>query len=135
MKVYRIYRKQILPVSLNTAWEFFSSPRNLKYITPDYMNFRILEISGGESMYAGQIIRYKVNIFPKIPVLWTTEITQVNHLHMFVDEQRVGPYRMWHHQHFFREVPEGVEATDEVHYALPLGFWAVWPIQCLLRNS
>ncbi len=86
------------------------------------MNFRILEISGGESMYAGQIIRYKVNIFPKIPVLWTTEITQVNHLHMFVDEQRVGPYRMWHHQHFFREVPEGVEATDEVHYALPLGF-------------
>ena len=122
MKVYRIYRKQTLPISIDNAWEFFSSPRNLEHITPDYMNFKILEISGGETMYAGQIIRYKVNILPKIPVLWTTEITHMERGSMFVDEQRVGPYRLWHHQHFFFEVDGGVETVDEVHYALPMGF-------------
>ncbi len=121
MKVYRLYRQQTLAISREEAWRYFSSPRNLGEITPDYMKFRILEISGGEEMYAGQIIRYKVNIFPSFPVDWTTEITHVEPLSMFVDEQRAGPCTLWHHQHHFKETDDGVEITDDVHYALPLG--------------
>jgi ligand-binding SRPBCC domain-containing protein len=122
MKVYTLIRKQVLPVSIERAWDFFSSPGNLRRITPAYMQFRILHISGSEKMYAGQIIRYKLFALPFLPITWTTEITHVqNHLY-FVDEQRFGPYTMWHHQHKFRLVPEGVEMIDEVNYALPLGF-------------
>jgi ligand-binding SRPBCC domain-containing protein len=122
MQVYTLLRKQILNVEMEQAWEFFSSPRNLKRITPEYMQFRILHISGGEKMYAGQIIRYKLFALPFLPVTWTTEITHVETPLYFVDEQRSGPYSMWHHQHKFSLVPGGVEMIDEVNYALPLGF-------------
>ncbi len=122
MKVYRLHRQQVLPLTLEECWEFFSSPRNLSQITPGYMNFRIVHISGpSEAMFPGQIIRYKVNIFRGIPVDWTTEITQVVPHTMFIDEQRTGPYALWHHAHHFRETESGVEMTDEVHYALPFG--------------
>lgn len=86
------------------------------------MQFKILYKSGGEEMYAGQIIRYKVNVLPFVPVTWVTEITHVQEPHYFVDEQRFGPYALWHHQHSFKEVEGGVEMTDEVNYAIPLGF-------------
>ena len=122
MKVYTLIRKQVLPFAIEQAWDFFSSPRNLRRITPEYMQFRILHISGGEKMYAGQIIRYKLFALPFLPITWTTEITHVETHLYFVDEQRFGPYSMWHHQHKFQLVPEGVEMIDEVNYALPLGF-------------
>lgn len=121
MKVYTFIRKQVLPISLEQAWEFFSSPANLARITPSYMRFTIQHISGGKEMYAGQIIRYRLFALPFIPVSWTTEITHVSKLSYFVDEQRFGPYAMWHHQHWFKEVSGGVEMTDEVNYAVPLG--------------
>lgn len=121
MKIYTIHKKQFLPISLNEAWEFFSSPRNLSKITPEHMGFKILYISGGDKMYSGQIIRYKVNVLPFISVHWVTEITHVHEHHYFVDEQRFGPYALWHHQHRFKEVPGGVEMIDEVNYAIPLG--------------
>lgn len=85
------------------------------------MGFHILYVSGGEKTYAGQIIRYKVQILPGIKMHWVTEITHVNEPFYFVDEQRFGPYALWHHQHHFKEVPGGVEMTDEVNYAIPLG--------------
>lgn len=122
MKVYNLIRKQILPISVEEAWQFFSSPKNLGRITPEYMKFQILHLSGGEKMYPGQIIRYKLFVVPFLPVYWTTEITHVSEPAFFVDEQRFGPYAMWHHQHHFRAVPGGVEMTDEVNYAIPLGF-------------
>ncbi|MBX2917263.1 MAG: SRPBCC family protein [Cyclobacteriaceae bacterium] len=121
MKLYTIKRTQFLPISLNEAWEFFSTPRNLAKITPAEMGFHILYVSGGEKTYAGQIIRYKVQILPGIKTHWVTEITHVNEPIYFVDEQRFGPYALWHHQHHFKEVPGGVEMTDEVNYAIPLG--------------
>jgi len=121
MKVYNIKRVQFLPLTLSEAWDFFSTPRNLAKITPAYMKFKILYVSGGERTYAGQIIRYKVNVLPGIAMHWVTEITQVKEPYHFIDEQRFGPYAMWHHQHHFREVPGGVEMTDEVNYAIPLG--------------
>jgi ligand-binding SRPBCC domain-containing protein len=121
MKVYTLHRKQVLPISLNEAWGFFSSPKNLGKITPSKMNFRILHISGGDKAYPGQIIRYKVKALPLISVTWVTEITHVDEPNYFVDDQRVGPFAMWHHQHSFKEVENGVEMTDEVTYAIPLG--------------
>lgn len=122
MKIYNIKRVQVLPLTLAEAWDFFSTPRNLAKITPAYMKFKILYVSGGEKTYAGQLIRYKVNVMPGVSMHWVTEITQVKEPSHFIDEQRFGPYALWHHQHHFREVPGGVEMTDEVNYAIPLGW-------------
>ncbi|MEN7549857.1 SRPBCC family protein [Rapidithrix thailandica] len=121
MKIYCLKRCQFLPISQEEAWDFFSSPRNLSKITPGYMEFEIKSISGREQMYAGQMIHYKLNVLPGIPTRWVTEITHVRELEYFVDEQRIGPYALWNHQHFFKAVEGGVEMRDEVHYALPLG--------------
>ncbi len=122
MKVYTLKRTQFLPISLEEAWDFFSTPRNLKEITPGHMKFDIKYISGGDRMYAGQLIRYIVYVLPGMPVRWTTEITHVKEPHYFVDEQRFGPYAMWHHQHHFKEVDGGIEMMDEVNYAIPFGW-------------
>ena len=121
MKIYHLKRTQFLPISLSHAWEFFSSPNNLSKITPEHMGFKILYISGGDKSYAGQIIRYHVSILPGIKTHWVTEITQVKEPDYFIDQQRFGPYALWHHQHHFKEVPGGVEMMDEVNYALSLG--------------
>jgi len=86
------------------------------------MGFRILYKSGGDKMYAGQLVRYRVNVFPMVRLHWVTEITHVEEPNYFVDEQRFGPYALWHHQHHFSEAEGGVMMTDEVNYAIPLGF-------------
>lgn len=120
MKLYQLHTVQKLPVSLEEAWEFFSSPTNLKVITPSYMGFDI--VSGGEgSMYAGQIIQYIVTPVAGIKTKWVTEITHVREPGYFVDEQRFGPYSLWHHKHFFREIEGGVEMEDIIDYKLPFG--------------
>jgi ligand-binding SRPBCC domain-containing protein len=121
MKIYHLKRTLVLPITLQQAWDFFSSPKNLAKITPEYMGFKILYQSGGDKAYAGQIIRYKLNVLPWVQVHWMTEITQVKEPFYFIDEQRFGPYALWHHQHHFKEVNGGVEMTDEVSYAIPLG--------------
>jgi ligand-binding SRPBCC domain-containing protein len=122
MKIYTLKRTQILPIDIQQAWDFLSDARNLARITPPYMGFKILYFSGQESLYAGQIIRYQVQGIPGVPMQWVTEITHVNPPYYFVDEQRFGPYAFWHHQHMLKVVDQGVEMTDEVNYALPLGF-------------
>jgi ligand-binding SRPBCC domain-containing protein len=121
MKVYDFKTEQILPISLEKAWDFFSSPKNLKEITPDYMDFKITNDLGDGKMYPGQIITYKVRPVAGIPMRWATEITHVKDHDYFVDEQRFGPYAMWHHQHFFEEVKEGVLMKDIINYAIPFG--------------
>jgi ligand-binding SRPBCC domain-containing protein len=121
MKIYNLKRTQFLPVSLGEAWDFFSNPGNLAKITPSHMGFKILYKSGSDSMYAGQIIRYSIQVLPGIHFHWVTEITHVQTPEYFVDEQRFGPYALWHHQHRFKEVEGGVEMVDEVNYAIPLG--------------
>jgi ligand-binding SRPBCC domain-containing protein len=122
MKIYTLKRTQILPIDIQQAWNFLSDARNLARITPPYMGFKILYFSGQESLYAGQLIRYQVQGIPGVPMQWVTEITHVNPPYYFVDEQRFGPYAFWHHQHMLKAVDQGVEMTDEVNYALPLGF-------------
>jgi len=116
---------QKLPISVKTAWDFLSSPQNLKNITPKSMGFEITSKNIGQKMYAGMIITYKVRPMLNIPVTWVTEITQVHEGEYFIDNQKSGPYRFWHHQHFIKEIKGGVEMIDIVNYAAPFGFIGV----------
>jgi ligand-binding SRPBCC domain-containing protein len=120
MKLHHLAREQVLPITLAEAWDFFSSPRNLDAITPKDLGFRIVHCPA-EKMHEGQIIEYRVKIAPGLWVPWVTEIKAVEEGRSFVDEQRFGPYKFWHHRHTFEEVPGGVKAGDLVHYGLPLG--------------
>ena len=122
MKIYSLHSEQQIPISMHEAWEFFSSPANLKIMTPPHIGFEITSKFSNEKMYCGQIITYIVKPLAGIPLSWVTEITHVQEPNYFVDEQRFGPYALWHHKHFFKEIKGGVEMTDLVHYALPLGF-------------
>ncbi|MDH4443665.1 MAG: SRPBCC family protein [Akkermansiaceae bacterium] len=120
MTIHTLEQEQRLPISLAEAWHFFSSPRNLDEITPGDLGFKIVSLPG-ESMYEGQIITYKVMIFPGVWVPWVTEIKSVKEGSAFVDEQRFGPYKFWHHRHTFEEIPGGVLMRDHVHYGLGFG--------------
>lgn len=120
MKIYTLHKKQRLPISVQQAWDFLSNPKNLKTITPDYMGFNIL--SGADRpMFAGQIIQYIVTPVLGIKTKWVTEISHVVDKKYFVDEQRFGPYALWHHKHFIKEVEGGVEMEDIIDYKLPFG--------------
>lgn len=118
--VHTLASEQFLPMSVDEAWDFFSSPRNLTKITPAYMGFNITSQLVGK-IYAGQIITYKIALSPRIPASWVTEITHVKEGEYFIDEQRYGPYSMWHHEHRFTAVDGGVLVSDKVIYKVPLG--------------
>ena len=120
MKLYRLETIQKLPISIIDAWQFLSDPKNLKRVTPDYMGFEIVSGSS-DKMYAGQIIQYIVTPLFNIPTRWVTEITHVDEGNYFVDEQRFGPYDLWHHKHFIREIEGGIEMEDIIHYKIPFG--------------
>jgi ligand-binding SRPBCC domain-containing protein len=111
----RLKVEQFLPISLEKAWDFFSSPKNLNEITPPEMTFKIL-YDIPEKMYEGLIISYIVSPMLNIPLSWVTEITHVKDQEFFVDEQRLGPYNIWHHEHHFKAVEGGVLMTDILHY-------------------
>lgn len=120
MKIYNLQSKQKLPISANKAWDFLSSPTNLKKITPEYMGFNI--ISGADrKIYPGQIIQYIVTPLFGIKTKWVTEITHVQENKYFVDEQRFGPYALWHHKHFIKPIEGGIEMEDIVDYKIPFG--------------
>lgn len=121
-KVYNIRRQQVIPVTLEVAWDFFSNPENLEAISIPGMGITIISSHHGKSVYAGQVIEYRLKPLLGIDMYWMTEITHVEAPHFFVDEQRFGPYRLWHHQHHFKEVEGGVEMTDIIHYKLPYWF-------------
>ena len=118
--MYTIERIQRIPISLEEAWIFFQNPGNLSKITPSEMGFDILS-EVPEKMYPGLFINYKVSPLFGIKMNWTTEITYVDAPNYFVDEQRVGPYAIWHHEHHFKEIEGGVEMLDRVNYKVPLG--------------
>lgn len=120
-KIYRLQYEQVLNTSMDNAWTFFSRAENLEKITPSYMRYNVTSPETGRPVYAGQIITYVIHPVLGIPLSWMTEITHVVEGQYFVDEQRKGPYALWHHQHHFEVAPEGVKMTDIVHYSMPLG--------------
>lgn len=120
IKVHYLFQEQSLPLSVEEAWAFFSSPRNLDAITPPELRFDITHCPDGEA-YEGHIITYHLGILPGVKIPWVTEIRGVERGRSFLDEQLAGPYRLWHHRHLFKAIPGGVKMTDQVHYALP--FW------------
>lgn len=119
--MYQLKRTQLVKTDPETCWKFFCAPENLRVITPAYMNFRVLTETPPE-IYEGLMIAYKISPVLNIPLSWVTEITVVEHQVYFVDEQRQGPYKIWHHEHHFKVVEGGVEMTDIVSYSLPFGF-------------
>ena len=121
MKIYRLHRFQKLPITIDEAWELLANPKNLKLITPDYMGFHILR-GADRPMYPGQIIQYIVTPVLGIKTKWVTEITHVKDRSYFVDEQRFGPYALWHHKHFIKEIDGGVEMEDIVDYKVTFGW-------------
>jgi ligand-binding SRPBCC domain-containing protein len=118
--IHVLETQQRIPADLDTVWAFFATPRNLNEITPPDLHFSFVR-GGEEPMYAGQVIEYRVTIFPCVAVRWLTQITHVEPGCRFIDEQRVGPYRLWIHEHRFEPVEGGVLMTDRVTYALPFG--------------
>jgi ligand-binding SRPBCC domain-containing protein len=130
MAVHSLSTVQKIPISLEQAWDFFSSPANLQAITPAKMGFAIISKQHGEKMYAGQVIEYKVKPLFGIPLYWMTEITHIEDKRYFIDEQRFGPYSMWHHQHHFKAIDGGVEMADIIHYKNPL--WILGDIANIL---
>lgn len=113
---------QELPLTLEQAWDFFSCPSNLATITPADLGFEVISALP-ERMYAGMVVCYRVRPLLGITVPWMTEITHVREPVFFVDEQRSGPYRFWHHQHCFEPIEDGVRMVDRVHYQLPFGWF------------
>tara|TARA_R110000764_G_scaffold9589_2_gene30578 strand:- start:387 stop:842 length:456 start_codon:yes stop_codon:yes gene_type:complete len=121
MGFYQFKKTQEINASLEEVWKFISDPANLKKITPDYVGFDIISKDVPSKMYAGMIISYKVSPLFGIKTTWVTEITHLKENSYFVDEQRVGPYKIWHHQHRIQPMEKGTLMTDIVSYQPPLG--------------
>ncbi len=117
--MYILKYSQKIPITVETCWDFFSTPNNLKLLTPDYLGFT--NQSNNEKMYAGQIMSHTLRPVLNIPFEWVSEITQTQEPYYFIDEQRLGPYKFWHHEHRFKPIPNGVEVIDLIHYQLPFG--------------
>jgi ligand-binding SRPBCC domain-containing protein len=122
MAFYQLIQTQNVPTTIDAIWDFISSPTNLKEITPPHMGFIVTNNTGEGKMYPGMIITYKVSPLLGIKLNWMTEITHVKDKKYFVDEQRIGPYKMWHHQHKIEAIEGGVLMTDIVTYIPPFGF-------------
>lgn len=121
--MYTIYAKEIVPISLETCWHFFSSAKNLKILTPAHLSFSQADVDEEKPLYAGKIIIHRIKPLFNIPIEWITEITHLHEKSYFIDEQRFGPFKFWHHEHRFVECAQGVEIIDQVHYQLPLGIF------------
>lgn len=135
MPVYQLYKEQIIPASRIEVWDFISSPDNLKKITPPEMGFDITNKELSSKMYPGMIISYKVKPLPGFKTNWVTEITQVREGEYFVDEQRVGPYSIWHHQHILEDHSKGILMKDIITYLPPMGFLGALANRLIIKKK
>ena len=119
MALYTFETSQKFPASAEQIWNFISSPQNLRNITPENMRFNIVTKNLPEKMYPGMIIAYNLRPLFGIKRTWVTEITQVKELESFIDEQRIGPFKFWHHQHRLKSIPGGILMQDIVNYQPP----------------
>ena len=134
MRLYKLEASQAIPIRMEQAWGFLSDPANLSVITPPHMGFDILS-GADQAMFAGQIIQYNVSPFPAVTTRWVTEITHVKEGEYFVDEQRFGPYALWHHKHFIKKCEGGVIMKDLIDYKLPLGILGQLGHSLLVKNQ
>jgi ligand-binding SRPBCC domain-containing protein len=135
MAFYQLHTRQHIPASLDVVWEFISNPRNLKLITPEHMGFDITSRDLPEKMYPGMIISYTVKPLLGFKMTWVSEITHIEEKRFFVDQQRVGPYSLWHHQHFIEAVSNGVLMTDIVSYRPPMGLLGSIANRLFIQNQ
>jgi ligand-binding SRPBCC domain-containing protein len=135
MAYYQLHKSQFISASIREVWDFISSPKNLKIITPEYMGFEVTSNDLPDKMYPGMIISYTVKPLLGIKMTWITEITHVVEMNYFVDDQRIGPYSLWHHQHFIEPNGEGVLMTDIVTYSPPLGFLGAMINSLVIRKK
>jgi len=129
MQLNKLEFTQIMNTTLDEAWSFFSRPENLRTITPSDLDFTIIS-DVPEKMYEGLLIEYKVRPMLGLRTKWVSKITNIKEKEYFIDEQVSGPYKLWHHQHFFRQTGNKVEMKDIVHYAIPFS-----PISTIFINS
>jgi len=120
--MYKLKQEQFLPISLEAAWDFFATPKNLNEVTPSDMVFEITS-DLPEKIYEGLIITYKIKPMFNISINWCTEISHIKDRVFFVDEQRKGPYSIWHHEHHFQEMEGGVLMTDILYYDIGKSFF------------
>ena len=120
MSLTQLFYEQKINTDLDNLWKFISSPKNLSKITPSYMDFKILSKVPNE-MYEGLIISYTVKPILGVKMNWVTEITHIKDKKYFVDEQRKGPYKMWHHEHILIETDNGIIMKDIISYIPPFG--------------
>ncbi len=135
MGFYQFHFTQKVNASRDEIWDFIATPRNLQKITPDYMSFEILSKNLPEKMYQGMMISYNVRPVFGIKTQWVTEITHIREKEYFVDEQRVGPYSIWHHEHRIVPIENGVLMEDTVSYKPPFGFLGSIANSLLIRNK
>ena len=118
--IHTLYTEVVLATTIERCWEFLQNPHNLNDITPPDLDFRIVSTTP-ETMYNGLLVEYRI----RIPLLgkqtWLTEIRHVREGISFVDEQRYGPFRFWHHFHEIKATKDGVLSCDRVNYIMPLG--------------
>jgi len=135
MAFYQFEKQQKINATKEDVWDFISSPKNLKKITPAYMGFDITSDNVGDKMYEGMLISYEVKPLLNIKTDWVTEITHIKEEQFFIDEQRMGPYKMWHHQHFIESIPNGVLMKDIVSYIPPFGFVGAIANQLIIKRK
>jgi len=121
MSYTQIIRKQTIKSDIDSIWKFISSPKNLELITPKWMNFKVTSKNIDQNMYPGMIITYNITPFLNLKMVWITEITHIEDHKLFIDEQRIGPYKMWHHEHRFDQIDDGIIMTDTITYVPPFG--------------
>ena len=135
MGFYQYRKEQLLHAGVDEVWDYISSPSNLKEITPEYMGFDITSENVPEKMYRGMIISYLVKPLFGIRVTWVTEITEIAEKKFFIDQQRIGPYAFWHHQHFIEPIGKNVLMKDIVSYKPPYGILGSFANMLVIRKK
>jgi ligand-binding SRPBCC domain-containing protein len=135
MAFYQLTKTQKLPVSISQIWDFISEPVNLREITPGKLGLKVTSNNGSEKIYPGMLITYKVSPILGIKLNWMTEITHIKEHEYFVDEQRMGPYSIWHHEHKIEIIDGGVLMTDKVTYRPPFAFIGAIVNSMLIRQQ
>jgi len=133
LKIHRIHQSQFLPMTIDDAWAFFATPKNLEAMTPPFLNFKILS-EVPDVVHSGLMIEYRIRAVGGIPMRWLTEIKHVENRTRFVDEQRIGPFPFWYHEHRFKPVEGGIVMEDEVHYVMPWSVLGAVIHLCFIRH-